>query len=66
MLGEARSEAGKVSLAQGWGKAQPTNWTGGDGQELLKRVMPRVKMMVATVNDDVKTAMSALRLWAAG
>jgi DNA-binding NarL/FixJ family response regulator len=34
--------------------------------ELLKRVMPRVRVIVVTVNDDVKTAMSALRLWAAG
>jgi DNA-binding NarL/FixJ family response regulator len=42
---------------------------GGGGMaagELLKRVMPRVKIIVVTVNDDKKTAMSALRLWAAG
>jgi len=34
--------------------------------ELLKRALPRLKIIVVTVNDDVKTAIGALRLWASG
>jgi len=40
-----------------------------DGMEagaLLKRAMPRVKIIVVTVNDDVKTAVKALNGWASG
>jgi DNA-binding NarL/FixJ family response regulator len=42
---------------------------GGDGLvagEVLKRLMPRIKIVVVTVNDDVKTARGALSRWAAG
>lgn len=34
--------------------------------ELLKGSMPRVKIIVVTVNDDVKTAVAALNAWASG
>jgi DNA-binding NarL/FixJ family response regulator len=34
--------------------------------EMLKRAMPRVQIVVVTVNEDVKTVISALRLWASG
>ena len=34
--------------------------------ELLKRALPRLKIIVVTVNDDIKTAIGALRLWASG
>jgi DNA-binding NarL/FixJ family response regulator len=34
--------------------------------EVLKRSMPRIKIIVGTVNDDVKTVMGALSRWAAG
>jgi len=37
-----------------------------DAGELLKREMPRVKIIVVTVNDDVKTAVGALNRWASG
>ncbi len=37
-----------------------------DAGELLKRDMPRVKIIVVTVNDDVKTAVGALNRWASG
>jgi DNA-binding NarL/FixJ family response regulator len=40
-----------------------------DGMEagaLLKSAMPRVKIIVVTVNDDVKTAVKALNGWASG
>jgi DNA-binding NarL/FixJ family response regulator len=34
--------------------------------EVLRRLMPRIKIVVVTVNDDVKTALGALNRWAAG
>ncbi len=34
--------------------------------ELLKQALPRVKIIVVTVNDDVKTAAGALNGWASG
>jgi DNA-binding NarL/FixJ family response regulator len=37
-----------------------------DAGEMLKRAMPRVKIIVVTVNDDVKTAVIALNSWASG
>lgn len=37
-----------------------------DAGELLKRAMPLIKIIVVTVNDDVKTAVGALNSWAAG
>lgn len=37
-----------------------------DAGELLKREMLRVKIIVVTVNDDVKTAVGALNRWASG
>ena len=37
-----------------------------DAGELLKRENPRTKIIVVTVNDDLKTAVSALDTWASG
>jgi DNA-binding NarL/FixJ family response regulator len=37
-----------------------------DAGELLKRAMPRVRIIVVTMNDDAKTAVGALNRWAAG
>jgi DNA-binding NarL/FixJ family response regulator len=37
-----------------------------DAGEMLKREIPWVKILVVTVNDDVKTALGALNTWAAG
>jgi DNA-binding NarL/FixJ family response regulator len=34
--------------------------------EILKRAMPQIKIVVVTVNDDVKTAVGALHGWASG
>jgi DNA-binding NarL/FixJ family response regulator len=33
---------------------------------MLKEAMPRIKIVVVTVNDDVKTAVGALKSWASG
>jgi DNA-binding NarL/FixJ family response regulator len=33
---------------------------------MLKEAMPRIKIVVVTANDDVKTAMGALKSWASG
>jgi DNA-binding NarL/FixJ family response regulator len=33
---------------------------------MLKRENPRIKIIVVTVNDDVKTAVSAMNSWASG
>jgi DNA-binding NarL/FixJ family response regulator len=33
---------------------------------ILKEAMPRIKIVVVTVNDDVKTAVGALKSWASG
>jgi DNA-binding NarL/FixJ family response regulator len=40
--------------------------SGLDAGELLKQAMPRVKIIVVTVNDDAKTAVTALNSWASG
>jgi DNA-binding NarL/FixJ family response regulator len=37
-----------------------------DAGEMLKEAMPRVKIIVVTMNDDVKTAVAALNSWASG
>jgi DNA-binding NarL/FixJ family response regulator len=37
-----------------------------DAGEMLKRAIPRIKIIVVTVNDDVKTAVLALNGWASG
>jgi DNA-binding NarL/FixJ family response regulator len=40
--------------------------TGLEAGAALKRAMPRIKILVVTVNDEVKTAVSVLNTWASG